>query len=188
MKLIISAFIFMGSVNASAFGTYSEEYNALAASKGFTNISNYCEAGAMNGQGASGILELTIREYKNEKGDSLTIVNYQPNDTAVEYYDTTDIFPLSITKAIQSRDVKGTRISGIREDLLPEEYELEALNPRSYESETKGALAQLLLGVDEKELATISEDKLDLKRININKFTKNYDLNDDVFIECYEKI
>lgn len=205
MKLIISAFILLGSANASAFGTYSEEYNAVAAKRGYKKNANYCEASAMFGQGAKGNLDLTIREYRNDKGQALTIVNYMINETAGEHYDMTEIIPLSITEAVKSKNVEGSRYEYLLEDEIyyaGKEDEIEPLSEPAKEviiqadeayspshgKKTKGALAQLLLGVDEVELATIPEDKLELKRININKFTKNYDLNDDVFIECDDKI
>ncbi|MNL06456.1 hypothetical protein D3C87_1270910 [compost metagenome] len=205
MKFLISTVILLGSVNAFAFGTYSEEYNKLAAKRGYTDVTNYCEASAMLGQGAKGNLDLTIREYRNKKGQALTIVNYMINETAAEHYDMTDIIPLSITEAIKSKDVVGTRFEYLIEDEIyyagQEEMEPvsepvkeasvqpeEAYSP-SHGTKTKGALAKMLLGfMDDEEIANVPNEKLELKRININKFTKNYDLNDDVFIECDSKI
>lgn len=205
MKFLISTVILLGSVNAFAFGTYSEEYRKLAAKLGYADPTNYCEASVMRGQGAKGDLDLTIREYKNEKGQALTIVNYMINESADEKYDMTEVIPLSITKAIKSKDVEGTRFEyliefGDEEDSSDETEPMsepvkevstpteEAYSP-SHGTKTKGALAKMLLGfMDDEGIAKVPAEKLELKRINLNKFTKNYELNDDVYIECDEKI
>lgn len=167
MKLVIMAVVLLGSASSFAFGTYNKEVNDQAAKKGFKNISTYCEATVINGQGAKGNLDVEIREFTNKKGEVISVVSYMINESGAEHYLYTDVIPLSVGKALKSSDVVGKRTEVLMED-----------DKKVIEYETKGSLRSLLA----------ADGAIQIEEVKLNKETKSYNINSDTYLECDEKI